>query len=124
MTPNEVVNTVVTLLGGGLLATIVTSVVSWRKHPVDRRTAELEQQSEILGHHETTVTVALSTLEAVNLQYQELRQEVGKLKEEFNVQSSMLEQFKGFIRYVLHNWGEIRLNDNPPVPPTDFDFYV
>lgn len=111
------------ILGGGLVG-LISIIIAWRKFPLEKKSAKLD-------HSKVTVDIALSTLEAVNTQYQEvlnrqieLEREVNNLKGLFDEQKTLVSKLKNYIIYLYDNWEAIRHKPNPPKLTTDIQTHI
>lgn len=111
---SEIVTTLIQILLGGGLVGIITAIIAWRKHNLDKRNSKIE-------HSQITVDIALKTLESVHTQYKEvqvrqveLEKDVKNLKVQFEEQKSLVSKLKDYIFYVFDNWDSIRHNTAPP----------
>jgi len=111
------------VLGGGLVG-LISIIIAWRKFPLEKKSAKLD-------HSKVTVDIALSTLEAVNTQYQEvlnrqtdLESEVNNLKGLFKAQKTLVSKLKDYIIHILDNWESIRHSPEPPTLTLDIQTQI
>lgn len=111
------------VLGGGLVG-LISIIIAWRKFPLEKKSAKLD-------HSKVTVDIALSTLEAVNTQYQEvltrqteLERQVKNIRYQFDEQKTLVSKLKDYIIHVLDNWESIRHNPEPPTLTIDIQSQI
>lgn len=121
MTEDNLTIVIAALAGGGFLSAIVALITHFRKYPIDRKSAKIE-------HSKATVEMALSTLEAVNAQYQEvlkrqvlMEKELENLKDMFEVERKFSSALKDYIIHIFSAWESIRQKPNPPKLPDDIN---
>lgn len=110
-------------LGSGVVG-IIPIIIAWRKFSLEKKSAKFD-------HSKVTVDIALSTLEAVNTQYQEvlnrqteLESEVNNLKGLFDEQKTIVSKLKDYITFILDNWESIRHNPEPPTLTLDIQTQI
>lgn len=121
MTPNEIANLVITVLGGGLVGSILTGFVSAKKLPIEKRTAEVQNASEVNQIALSTLKTVDEKLKEVSSKYEKLESKVILLEKEFEEQSSLLTKLQAFIRNILENWDVVRLKEYPPELPYELN---